>query len=90
MWDTYLKGFESYLLLEKSYSKNTQEAYLRDCKRLIDYCQESYPNLLPKELKFSHINKFLTSLQKPKEEKIETPDPMEEILKLSKILTNDK
>lgn len=70
MWDTYLKGFESYLLLEKSYSKNTQEAYLRDCKRLIDYCQESYPNLLLKELKFSHINKFLTSLQKPKEEKI--------------------
>lgn len=34
MWNSYLKGFKSYLLLERGLSENTKEAYLRDCNRL--------------------------------------------------------
>ena len=31
-WETYIRGYENYLRIEKSLSKNTIDAYLRDIK----------------------------------------------------------
>ncbi|WP_044219830.1 site-specific tyrosine recombinase XerD [Chitinophaga pinensis] len=39
MWDAYLKGFRSYLQLERSLSANSIEAYLRDVEKLVQYLQ---------------------------------------------------
>ena len=39
MWQSYLNGFHSYLLLERSLSGNTIEAYLRDIGKLVQYLE---------------------------------------------------
>lgn len=70
MWEIYLNGFKSYLLIERSYSINTQEAYIRDYKRLMLFCNESFPGLLPNQINYSHIQKFLKSLHPKDEENV--------------------
>jgi integrase/recombinase XerD len=37
MWQSYTKGFEAYLLLEKSLSKNSVQAYLQDVQKLYQF-----------------------------------------------------
>lgn len=39
MWPSYIKGFKSYLRLEKSLSGNSVDAYLGDIDKLIQYYQ---------------------------------------------------
>lgn len=39
MWESYIRGFNAYLLLERSMSTNTIEAYLRDIRKLVQYLQ---------------------------------------------------
>jgi integrase/recombinase XerD len=39
MWPSYIKGFQAYLLLERSMSANTIEAYLRDVGKLVQWLQ---------------------------------------------------
>ncbi|MBI5916120.1 MAG: tyrosine recombinase XerD [Bacteroidetes bacterium] len=39
MWQSYIKGFHAYLLLERSMSGNTIEAYLRDIGKLVQYLE---------------------------------------------------
>lgn len=39
MWESYIKGFHAYLLLERSMSGNTIEAYLRDIRKLVQYLE---------------------------------------------------
>jgi integrase/recombinase XerD len=36
-WHSYVQGFKAYLLLERSLSSNTIEAYLRDIDKLVQY-----------------------------------------------------
>lgn len=70
MWDGYLKGFKSYLIIERAFSENTKDAYIRDCERLLLFLEETYPNITPKELKYKHIQNFLKKIQAPKEDKV--------------------
>lgn len=49
MWQSYLNGFHAYLLLERSLSGNTIEAYLRDIGKLVQYLEIQAVNLLPTE-----------------------------------------
>ena len=39
MWQSYLKNFKSYLVLERSLSEHTVEAYLHDARRFTEYLQ---------------------------------------------------
>ncbi|MFA7081460.1 MAG: tyrosine-type recombinase/integrase [Bacteroidales bacterium] len=63
MWNSYLKGFKQYLLLERGLSENTKEAYLRDCNRLFSFLESHYPNISVKGLKYEHLQKFIKTLQ---------------------------
>lgn len=39
MWQSYLKNFKSYLILERSLSGHTVEAYLHDARRFVEYLE---------------------------------------------------
>lgn len=77
MWNNYLKGFKSYLILERGFSENTKEAYVRDCERLFDFINENYPKISVKDLTYTHLQGFLKSIQTP------FKDSEEKILKIS-------
>jgi integrase/recombinase XerD len=57
-WKVYIKGFKAYLLMERSLSKNSIEAYLRD----VDKLQSLYPDTSPKDLTSKEITQFIISL----------------------------
>ncbi len=59
MWDAYLKGFKSYLQLERSVSDNTVEAYLHDVSMLRDHVNEAYPGTGVEELKTEHLQSLM-------------------------------
>lgn len=63
MWDNYIKGFKSYLILERGFSENTKEAYIGDCERLFSFLKENYPNITPKDLTYKHLQNFLKTIQ---------------------------
>ncbi|CAN5395467.1 site-specific tyrosine recombinase XerD [soil metagenome] len=58
-WDPYLKGFKSYLRLERSLSANTLDAYLLDLEKLIQYLDAEQIKLLPEQIKYEHLTKFI-------------------------------
>jgi integrase/recombinase XerD len=64
LWKNYLTGFQSYLILEKSLSKNSIDAYLRDINKLIGYLEEEQLNLRPDELLTSHFHSFIQQQSK--------------------------
>ncbi|TWV99509.1 site-specific tyrosine recombinase XerD [Chitinophaga pinensis] len=55
MWDAYLKGFRSYLQLERSLSANSIEAYLRDVEKLIQYLQSANKQYPPDQVSLSDL-----------------------------------
>lgn len=59
MWHIYLKHFNQYLILERSLSPHTLEAYTRDVERLIAFLEVSYPSAGAKETTTQHIENFL-------------------------------
>src|SRR5688500_3541333 len=58
-WNGYIKGFKSYLKLEKSLSQNSVEAYIHDVSLLDRFfgIQQSRP--LPAETKLNHLQEFI-------------------------------
>ncbi|WP_051295797.1 site-specific tyrosine recombinase XerD [Eisenibacter elegans] len=61
-WTLYLAPFKNYLKLERGLSPNSVEAYLRDIRKLIDYCQLKQLSLSPAELTPAHLREFLAYL----------------------------
>ncbi|TAK47764.1 MAG: site-specific tyrosine recombinase XerD [Saprospiraceae bacterium] len=59
MWQPYLKGFNDYLLLERSMSGNTIEAYLRDVGKLVQYLEIQSLSLAPGEITLKILQEFL-------------------------------
>lgn len=55
MWDVYLKGFRSYLQLERSLSTNSIEAYLRDVEKLVQYLQSVSIQSPPDQVSLSDL-----------------------------------
>ncbi len=62
MWQSQLKGYKAFLSLERSLSKNSIDAYLRDVKKLISFfaSQETTPSL--QDIQLDHLQKFLQYL----------------------------
>ena len=62
LWSSYIKGFKSYLKLERSLSGNSIDAYLNDINKLIQYFQSL--NAEPKltEITITHLKSFISWL----------------------------
>ena len=58
-WQSYIKGFKSYLQLEKSLSGHSVEAYLRDVDKLVRYLDLMELKLNVDEVKLSHLESFI-------------------------------
>jgi integrase/recombinase XerD len=58
MWDSYKKGFKSYLKLERALSSNSVEAYLRDVDKLAYFVESSDKNTSPENLSIKDLQAF--------------------------------
>ncbi len=58
-WQSYIKGFRSYLKLEKSLSENSVEAYLRDVDKFVRYMDLEGLKLTVDEVKLEHLESFI-------------------------------
>ncbi|MGZ5191537.1 MAG: site-specific integrase, partial [Flavisolibacter sp.] len=59
MWESYKKGFKSYLQLERSLSGNSIEAYLLDIEKLTTFLQAEGLKKNPSELQLKDLQKFV-------------------------------
>lgn len=60
--DNYRKGFIAFLKLERSLSKNSIEAYLRDFDKLRQYLELHQLDLKPSEIRAMHISELVAWL----------------------------
>jgi integrase/recombinase XerD len=58
-WNPTIKGFKSYLQLERSLSQNSIEAYLRDVEKLAQFIEMTDLNLQPEKVEQKNIEGFL-------------------------------
>lgn len=61
-WNSWIKGFEAYLLLERSMSSNSIEAYKRDISKLEKYIQTLSEEIDPTQLTQDHITQFIIDI----------------------------
>ncbi|MEO7444300.1 MAG: site-specific tyrosine recombinase XerD [Ferruginibacter sp.] len=60
MWEIYRKGFRTWLLLEKSLSDHSVQAYLHDLDKLIQFLSLNHDKIHPSEVSMSELEKFIT------------------------------
>ena len=58
-WKSLIIGFKAYLILERSLSGHSVEAYIRDVKKLHEYLLLHEENIGPKDLEFSQLEQFI-------------------------------
>ena len=58
-WDIYIKGFKSYLRLERSLSANTIEAYIRDIEKLVQYIDYFKLDITPATVELKTLEDFI-------------------------------
>ncbi len=63
-WATYIKGFRSFLALEKSLSDNSIQAYLRDIEKLTQFLEIKKLDLKIDEIEYSHLKDFISWINK--------------------------
>jgi integrase/recombinase XerD len=61
-WQTALSGFLTYIQLEKSLSKHSVDAYLRDVQKLIDFLVLRHELVSPENVLDEHIEALLSYL----------------------------
>lgn len=59
MWDVYRKGYKAWLLLEKSLSEHSVEAYLHDMDKLIAFLEISGQKAAPGDLTLADLQAFV-------------------------------
>jgi integrase/recombinase XerD len=59
MWDLHIKHFTHYLKIERSLSKNSIEAYVRDVTMLSQFIELSFPKTSPLKITSHHLQGFL-------------------------------
>ncbi|SEF74020.1 integrase/recombinase XerD [Halpernia humi] len=65
-WNERIKEFEDYLRLEKNFSKNTLDAYLRDINKVKKYVSENLPEATPENISYVQIQEYLFQNSKTK------------------------
>ncbi len=78
VWRTYLTDYKSYILMERSQSLNTLEAYLEDCNKFFNFMESSYPDINPQSTQLQHLQSFLHSIYQVQEK-----DEEERLLSIS-------
>lgn len=63
-WSPYIKGFETYLLLERSLSENSIEAYKYDVDKLYQYFVQTAQEKTPEQVKLSDLESFILYINK--------------------------
>lgn len=58
-WQSYIKGFSSYLKLEKSLSYNSNEAYIHDIEKLFTFLNNNALNVSPEKITLEHLQDFI-------------------------------
>lgn len=58
-WNSAKNGFKSYLMLERSLSNNSIEAYLRDINKLIEYLDIHELEISPIKIEFKNLQNFI-------------------------------
>ncbi|MBM3404206.1 MAG: site-specific tyrosine recombinase XerD [Bacteroidetes bacterium] len=58
-WTPYIRGFESYLKLEKSLSGNSVEAYVHDVEKLVQYFEARNVSPTPAEVTLDDLHGFI-------------------------------
>lgn len=58
-WDIYIKGFRSFLLLEKSLSENSIDAYLHDIAKFIQFLEFTQQSVTPEKVELKHMQGFV-------------------------------
>ncbi len=58
-WEPYLKGFKSYLQLERSLSANTLEAYLHDLEKFIQFMDYKKIQVVPEKVDHDLLQEFI-------------------------------
>ncbi len=61
-WSIPIKGFESYLLLERRLSGHTAGAYINDVSKLAAYCESANVGISPSQTDLALLRQFLNSL----------------------------
>jgi integrase/recombinase XerD len=51
-----------YLSAERSFSKNSVEAYLRDIRGLADFMEEQFPQITPQKTKLKHLQEYIKQI----------------------------
>ena len=59
-WQIHIKGFKSFLQLERSLSPNSIEAYLHDVNMVVQFLQYKNYDLMPEQMKFGQYTEFIT------------------------------
>jgi len=59
MWQSYIKGFQGYLMLERSLSENSIEAYIRDVSKFMEFLTLREYELSYKEIELTHLQEFV-------------------------------
>lgn len=58
-WDNAIESYKTYLILEKSLSSNSVEAYLNDINKLAKYCAEKHHVKIPDEVTYDILKDYL-------------------------------
>jgi integrase/recombinase XerD len=59
MWDACINGFRTYLLLERSLSEPTVEAYVSDVRKLVQFLELTTPSMAPEALELETLQAFI-------------------------------
>ena len=58
-WENAIESYKTYLILEKSISANSVEAYLNDINKMAKYCDEKHQVKIPDEVTYDILKDYL-------------------------------